>query len=178
MVYSPTTWAADDVISSAKLNKIEQGVKTATLLSGTDIDADKDWGGKNITNVGRLSSSAARYLLSAAPASAEYRIANKSASHWTGSDEVTDWYDFGPSYTIPTSASPRSTVLLVVVRGDGDSSNLRVAKNGEPVPEGVVDVEPGDVFQAQYLYAPVRSYTITWSLYAFEAPLFPPRTTE
>ena len=55
MVYSPTTWAADDVISSAKLNKIEQGVKTATLLSGTDIDADKNWNGKNITNLGKIS---------------------------------------------------------------------------------------------------------------------------
>jgi len=54
MVYSPTTWAADDVISSAKLNKIEQGVKTATLLSGTDIDVDKGWQGKDITNVGAI----------------------------------------------------------------------------------------------------------------------------
>jgi hypothetical protein len=43
------------VITKDKLNKIEQGVKTATRLSGTDIDADKDWGGKNITNVGTLS---------------------------------------------------------------------------------------------------------------------------
>lgn len=132
----------------------------------------------SITNVGRLSSSAARYLLSAAPASAAYRIANKSASHQTGSGGVMDWYDFGPSYTIPTSAGPRSTVLLVVVRGGGDNSHLRVTKNGEPVPEGVVDVEPGDIFQAQYLYDAERSYTITWSLYAYEAPLFPPGTTE
>ena len=178
MAYSPTTWNTNDVITKDKLNKIEQGINTASKLSGTDIDTDKDWNGKNITNVGRLSSSEARYLLSAAPASAAYRIANKSASHWTGSDGVSGWYDFGPSYTIPTSASPRSTVLLVVVKGGGNDDHLRVTKNGEVVPEGVVDVEPGDIFQAQYLYAPVRSYTITWSLYAFEAPLFPPGTTE
>jgi hypothetical protein len=55
MAYNPTTWGSNDVITKDKLNKIEQGVKTATLLSGTDIDADKDWGGKNITNVGTLS---------------------------------------------------------------------------------------------------------------------------
>jgi hypothetical protein len=55
MAYSPTTWNTNDVITKDKLNKIEQGVKTGTLLSGTDIDADKDWNGKNITNVGTLS---------------------------------------------------------------------------------------------------------------------------
>jgi len=55
MAYSPTTWNTNDVITKDKLNKIEQGVKTATRLSGTDIDTDKDWGGKNITNVGTLS---------------------------------------------------------------------------------------------------------------------------
>ncbi len=55
MVYSPTTWGSNDVITKDRLNKIEQGVRTGTLLSGTDIDTDKDWNGKNITNVGTLS---------------------------------------------------------------------------------------------------------------------------
>ncbi len=55
MAYNPTTWGSNDVITKDRLNKIEQGVKTGTLLSGTDIDADKDWGGKNITNVGNMS---------------------------------------------------------------------------------------------------------------------------
>ncbi len=54
MAYSPTTWNTNDVITKDKLNKIEQGVKTATRLSGTDIDADKDWAGKAITNIGAL----------------------------------------------------------------------------------------------------------------------------
>ena len=54
MVYSPTTWNTNDVITKDKLNKIEQGVKTGTLLSGTDIDADKNWNGKAITNVGAI----------------------------------------------------------------------------------------------------------------------------
>jgi hypothetical protein len=39
MAYSPTTWNTNDVITKDKLNKIEQGVKTATRLSGTDIGA-------------------------------------------------------------------------------------------------------------------------------------------
>ena len=55
MAYAPTTWDANDVITKDKLNKIEQGINTASKLSGTDIDTDKDWGGKNITNVGTLS---------------------------------------------------------------------------------------------------------------------------
>ena len=55
MAYSPTTWNTNDVITKDKLNKIEQGVKTATRLSGTDIDTDKNWNGKSITNVGTLS---------------------------------------------------------------------------------------------------------------------------
>ena len=54
MAYSPTTWNTNDVITKDKLNKIEQGVKTATRLSGTDIDADKNWNGKSITNMKSL----------------------------------------------------------------------------------------------------------------------------
>jgi len=53
MAYTPHTWN-NEVITDAKLNAIEQGVRTGTLLSGTDIDADKDWAGKAITNIGTL----------------------------------------------------------------------------------------------------------------------------
>ncbi|HHY08299.1 MAG TPA: hypothetical protein GX530_07215 [Corynebacteriales bacterium] len=54
MAYSPTTWNTNDVITKDKLNKMEQGIVSASKLSGTDIDTDKDWNGKNITNVGAL----------------------------------------------------------------------------------------------------------------------------
>ena len=54
MAYNPTTWGSNDVITKDRLNKMEQGVRTGTLLSGTDIDADKDWAGKAITNIGAL----------------------------------------------------------------------------------------------------------------------------
>ena len=53
MVYTPHTWN-NEVITDAKLNAIEQGVRAGTLLSGTDIDVDKNWNGKNITNIGTL----------------------------------------------------------------------------------------------------------------------------
>ena len=62
MAYAPTTWDANDVITKDKLNKIEQGINTASKLSGTDIDTDKDWGGKNISNMKSLT------LTEAAPA--------------------------------------------------------------------------------------------------------------
>ena len=52
MAYNPTTWGSNDVITKDRLNAIEQGVRAGTLLSGTDIDADKDWKGRNIPNVG------------------------------------------------------------------------------------------------------------------------------
>ena len=57
MAYTPHTWN-NEVITDAKLNAIEQGVRTGTLLSGTDIDGDKDWNGKNITNVGAVTANA------------------------------------------------------------------------------------------------------------------------
>jgi hypothetical protein len=55
MAYNPTTWKTDDVITKDRLNKVEQGIVSASKLSGTDIDTDKDWGGKNITNAGTIS---------------------------------------------------------------------------------------------------------------------------
>ena len=54
MAYNPTTWGSNDVITKDRLNKIEQGINTASKLSGTDIDTDKDWGGKSITNMKAL----------------------------------------------------------------------------------------------------------------------------
>lgn len=55
MAYDPTVWETYDVITKERLNKLEQGARTGTLLSGTDINTDKDWNGKNITNMGKIS---------------------------------------------------------------------------------------------------------------------------
>jgi hypothetical protein len=54
MAYNPTTWGSNDVITKDRLNKMEQGIVSASKLSGTDIDTDKDWGGKSINNVNML----------------------------------------------------------------------------------------------------------------------------
>ena len=64
MAYSPTTWNTNDVITKDKLNKIEQGVKTATRLSGTDIDVDKNWNGKSITNLDHIEANRIRPVAS------------------------------------------------------------------------------------------------------------------
>ena len=53
MAYTPHTWN-NEVITDAKLNALENGLAAASTLTGTDIDADKDWNGKNITNAGSL----------------------------------------------------------------------------------------------------------------------------
>ena len=55
VAYSPTTWNTNDVITKDRLNKMEQGIVSANILSGTDIDTDKNWNGKNITNLGKIS---------------------------------------------------------------------------------------------------------------------------
>ena len=60
MAYNPTTWGSNDVITKDRLNKMEQGIVSASKLSGTDIDTDKDWGGKNITNVGYITATRIR----------------------------------------------------------------------------------------------------------------------
>jgi len=64
MAYAPTTWDANDVITKDKLNKIEQGINTASKLSGTDIDTDKDWNGKSITNLDHIEANRIRPVAS------------------------------------------------------------------------------------------------------------------
>jgi len=73
MAYTPHTWN-NEVITDAKLNAIEQGVRTGTLLSGTDIDADKNWGGKNITNLGYITANKIRPV-----ASTEVRVSGETS---------------------------------------------------------------------------------------------------
>ena len=57
MAYNPTTWGSNDVITKDRLNKMEQGIVSASKLSGTDIDTDKDWGNQEITNLRILGTS-------------------------------------------------------------------------------------------------------------------------
>ena len=82
MAYNPTTWGSNDVITKDRLNKIEQGINTASKLSGTDIDANKNWQGKEISNVivhGTLKST--RFTIS--PGSEIVMTIPDSATIWT-----------------------------------------------------------------------------------------------
>jgi hypothetical protein len=149
MVYSPTTWAADDVISSAKLNKIEQGVKTATLLSGTDIDADKNWNGKNITNVGTLS---ANSLILSEPefiiapvrtTNAEYLL--KSSDAEKGGNSSTDaWVLLKSLPPLPASVLSASVYVSYDLRSSNAPVKARIYVNGEAV--GTVQSHPNSSY--------------------------------
>ncbi len=81
MAYAPTTWDANDVITKDKLNKIEQGINTASKLSGTDIDTDKDWNGKNLTNIGNLQAAAIYPRICTASDTVRRTVGSTS---WTG----------------------------------------------------------------------------------------------
>ena len=49
MSYNPTNWQAGDTVTSAKLNKIEQGIKNSVLVANMTLDQsgiahlDKTW---------------------------------------------------------------------------------------------------------------------------------------
>ena len=113
VAYSPTTWNTNDVITKDKLNKIEQGVKTGTLLSGTDIDADKDWAGKAITNIGALQNQTGNIGALSGFVDVPGGTTRKSFSPWVtlGQDE---------SATV-------ATVLVPDTYSSEFDSNLRVA---------------------------------------------------
>jgi len=160
MVYSPTTWAADDVISSAKLNKIEQGVKTATLLSGTDIDVDKDWGGKNITNVGIITGRGlqATQKKSYAVSDTVIHAVPDQVSVQTTSPQTTHTATVPPGYM-----TSKFRVKFDYCSPYKQGGYARLLRNGRQVGEkliffeaswatfsvDLVDVEPGTVFQVQ-----------------------------
>jgi len=88
MAYTPHTWN-NEVITDAKLNAIEQGVRAGTLLSGTDIDADKDWNGKSITNMKALTLTSAAHAALTIIYPSDNIIASSDAIHtFSGADWV------------------------------------------------------------------------------------------
>ncbi|MFA7121867.1 MAG: hypothetical protein WC277_10355, partial [Bacilli bacterium] len=84
--YTPHTWN-NEVITDAKLNAIEQGVRAGTLLSSTDIDANKDWNGKSITNMKALTLTSAAHAALTIIYPSDNIIASSDAVH-TLSDDV------------------------------------------------------------------------------------------
>ena len=146
VAYSPTTWNTNDVITKDKLNKIEQGVKTGTLLSGTDIDTDKDWGGKNITNVGSLGAASIQtttYTLAADP---------NAPSCYQDNSSVPATKTAPP---VPAGRSGSVYVSYNISGGPGTPATVWLTLNGVEVPgsrhtsesgtfDQIVTVAPGD----------------------------------
>ena len=153
MAYSPTTWNTNDVITKDRLNKIEQGVKTGTLLSGTDIDTDKDWNNKAITNLGSLTShgktiinssgefagGGAAYVLYADPACAEANLCNQvlgeySRGSYSNYGKMVELSPIPSSVTIP---NVKHTVTVQwqtkIYYGAPYEGFTRVYINGSPV---------------------------------------------
>lgn len=160
MAYSPTTWNTNDVITKDKLNKIEQGVKTGTLLSGTDIDADKNWNGKNITNVGiitgrglqatqKKSYAVSDTVIHAVPGEVGARATSPQTTH---------------AATVPQGYMTSKFRVKFDYHGNGARAcYARLLRNGRQVGDDLAfydtewttysvdldDVEPGTVFQVQ-----------------------------
>ena len=145
--------------------------------SATDLTLNKniDANDKNIVDVNQLTSTIGLRLPSVAPISESYRISYITSSILTGSSGPLIWYDFGDSYTIPDKYLP-GTMTLQILRNVGDSY-IRVIKNGVPISEGTINVAPGDVLQAQYMNYYTSYFTVAWSLYTCEIPVFPPEVT-
>ena len=160
MAYSPTTWNTNDVITKDKLNKIEQGVKTGTLLSGTDIDADKNWNGKNITNVGiitgrglqatqKKSYAVSDTVIHAVPGEVGAQATSPQTTH---------------AATVPQGYMTSKFRVKFDYHGNGSRAcYARLLRNGRQVGDDLAfydtewttysvdldDVEPGTVFQVQ-----------------------------
>lgn len=128
MAYTPHTWN-NEVITDAKLNTIEQGVRTGTLLSGTDIDADKDWAGKSITNIGtieatQIGTNIYRLIPTDSHTKTLYQNTTQITKNGNGS-----WQDMR-SVTVPAN---QIGAVRVYFR-HRDMGSWRVAVNGVPVP--------------------------------------------
>ena len=160
MAYNPTTWGSNDVITKGRLNKMEQGINTASKLSGTDIDTDKDWNGKNITNVGTVSAAkygCTTYILTASP-HGQICYQNNSAA---GSGYSTTPVMIKTAPAVPTKFSGTIQVNFgVMCTSSVDSATAHVYKNGVAIPGATVsssqryttnvasiatDVSPGDI---------------------------------
>jgi len=159
MVYTPHTWN-NEVITDAKLNAIEQGVRAGTLLSGTDIDADKNWNGKNITNVGiitgrglqatqKKSYAVSDTVIHAVPGEVGARATSPQTTH---------------TATVPPGYMTSKFRVKFDYHGIGSRAcYARLLRNGRQVGDNLTfydtnwttysvdldDVEPGTVFQVQ-----------------------------
>lgn len=182
MAYNPTTWNTDDVITKDKLNKIEQGINTASKLSGTDIDTDKNWNGKEVTNMAIRD---ATYV-----GTSEYALVPSShADVYTDPSTIYHYTDWATVKTV-TVPSKRSGIVSVyynaIPSGAGPAvGRARVTVDGTPVAGSEIGVDaltgsvtsfvdvavsPGTVIGLQ-LYS--NGYSVTNNLFAVRAVTLP-----
>jgi hypothetical protein len=172
------------VITKDKLNKIEQGINTASKLSGTDIDTDKDWNGKNINNVNMLTVNkikATSYLWTPDPGLTKPRYIDNTLR----SNSTTSWV------TVKTTPAAKIGVLGTAtiyydITSSSHSSDIRLLKNDVVVPKSEftvqrdggsiaidVPITTGDIFKLQ-----LRShnndyicYNNVFGIYALMTPI-------
>ena len=174
MAYNPTTWGSNDVITKDRLNKMEQGIVSASKLSGTDIDTDKDWNGKSITNIGTIEATQiGTQIYRLIPTDSHTKILYQNTTRITKDGNGT-WQDMR-SVTVPAN---QSGVVRVYFR-HRDMGLWRVAVNGVPVPgtetTGSADqpidhshdiyVSGGDVITIQF-------YTTVYTIYFDELAVY------
>jgi len=160
MAYNPTTWGSNDVITKDRLNKMEQGIVSASKLSGTDIDTDKDWNEKNITNVGIITGRGlqATQKKSYAVSDTVIHAVPGEVGAQTTSPQTTHTATVPPGYM--------TSKFRVKFDYHGNSARAcyaRLLRNGRQVGDNLTfydtnwttysvdldDVEPGTVFQVQ-----------------------------
>ena len=153
MAYSPTTWNTNDVITKDKLNKMEQGIVSASKLSGTDIDTDKDWNGKNITNVGGLEITEVKNFIRKTRALVTVGTGTdilKEVATSGGAQGGSGWYSVG-TFTFSQYLSGTGQITCTVT---ADRGQVRILKAGSVVASGVGDYtisgNAGDVLDFQY----------------------------
>ena len=189
MVYSPTAWETNDVITKNKLNKIEQGVKTGTLLSGTDIDVDKDWNGKSINNVNKITVNkikATSYLWTADPGLTKPRyIDNRYVENNT-----TSWVTAKTTPAAKEGVLGTATIYYDIstpsISGMTIEGYVRLLKNDVVVPNSEytvtngrkfitidVPVTTGDIFKLQIksYFKDYGCYTNVFGIYALMTPI-------
>ena len=162
MAYAPTTWDANDVITKDKLNKIEQGINTASKLSGTDIDTDKDWNGKNITNAGTVSATTVTGSTVTAGKLCAKKVISLAGDTTVKSGAVVSGNSWDPSTplpllttTMPAELQPGSKIRCTYTESYVWSRGIRVLVNdvevyiSSSVRSVDVDVTAGDVVQVQ-----------------------------
>ena len=166
--------------------ELDSAAKTA-LLSGTTIDADKNWGGKNLTNIGALDvvgnttiaaglwTPHAQLVAIPAPDAGLIIYQNNAEVSFIGGSAV-----LKKTITVPAKYTIAGTVL-VEFNHYGEAGTTSLYHNGSSVGSvsltntttvTVEDVGAGDTLQIKLSSNNLdRSYNSTFKIYGLERPL-------